>query len=131
MSKHYSTMKKKIFLEILKNFKHVEIKKSDSSTLRDKEVTWTEICKQYNNCTMILQEVNIKIVLYMYMYIYTVNIYFSIIYLEYRNRIVHTYILHTAYSSTTEETVGKYETDSTRRINQRKTSLIGYWSTCC
>jgi len=60
MSKHYSAMEKKIFLEILKNFKHVEIKKSDSSTLHDKEVTWTEICKQYNNCTMILQEVNIK-----------------------------------------------------------------------
>ncbi|XP_018309179.1 uncharacterized protein [Mycetomoellerius zeteki] len=56
-SKHYSAIEKKIFLEILKDFKHViEVKKSDSSTLRDKEVAWSEICKRYNDCTVILQE---------------------------------------------------------------------------
>ncbi|KYQ51409.1 UPF0439 protein C9orf30 like protein [Trachymyrmex zeteki] len=49
-SKHYSAIEKKIFLEILKDFKHViEVKKSDSSTLRDKEVAWSEICKRYND----------------------------------------------------------------------------------
>jgi len=54
-------VEKKIFLEILRDFKHViEVKKSDSSTLHDKEVAWSEICKRYNECTMITQEVNIK-----------------------------------------------------------------------
>lgn len=95
MSKHYSAMEKKFFLEILKNFKHVvKIKKSDSSSLRDKEVAWSEVCKQYNNSTMILQEVNIKKLYFVCIciYIYTVNIYFSIIYLKYRNRIVLTHM---------------------------------------
>ncbi|XP_018378201.1 PREDICTED: uncharacterized protein LOC108770933 [Trachymyrmex cornetzi] len=49
-SKHYSAVEKKIFLEILKHFKYViEVKKSDSSTLHDKEVAWSEICKRYND----------------------------------------------------------------------------------
>jgi len=60
-NKHYTLLEKKIFFEILKDFKHViEIKKSDSSTLHDKEIAWNEICKQYNKSSMISQEVNIK-----------------------------------------------------------------------
>ncbi|CAL1688611.1 unnamed protein product [Lasius platythorax] len=56
-NKHYTPVERKIFLEILKDFKHViEVKKSDTSTLHDKEVAWTEICKRYNECTMIMQE---------------------------------------------------------------------------
>lgn len=74
-SKHYGAIEKKIFLEILKDFKHViEVKKSDSSTLRDKEVAWSEICKQYNACTVIMQEVNIKKLFYV-VYIYLPCIY--------------------------------------------------------
>lgn len=80
MSKHYSTIEKKIFLEILKDFKHViEVKKSDSSTLRDKEVAWSEICKRYNDSTMVLQEVNIKR-LFCIVYIYLLCIYIFKIY---------------------------------------------------
>lgn len=57
-NKHYTIVERKIFLEILQDFKHViEVRKSDSSTLRDKEVAWVEICKQYNESTMIMQEV--------------------------------------------------------------------------
>lgn len=60
-NKHYTPVEKKIFLEILKEFKHViEVKKSDSSTLYNKEIAWSEICKRYNECTMIAQEVSIK-----------------------------------------------------------------------
>jgi len=59
-NKHYTLLEKKIFLEILKDFKYIiEIKKSDSSTLHDKEIAWNEICKQYNESSMISQEVNI------------------------------------------------------------------------
>ncbi|KYN16545.1 UPF0439 protein C9orf30 like protein, partial [Trachymyrmex cornetzi] len=50
-------LEKKIFLEILNDFKHIiEVKKSDSSTLHDKEIAWNEIWKQYNECSMISQE---------------------------------------------------------------------------
>ncbi|XP_011858188.1 PREDICTED: uncharacterized protein LOC105555758 [Vollenhovia emeryi] len=56
-NKHYASIEKKIFLEILKDFKHViEVKKSDCSTLRDKETAWSEICKRYNESAMIFQE---------------------------------------------------------------------------
>ncbi|XP_077259653.1 uncharacterized protein LOC143895984 isoform X2 [Temnothorax americanus] len=56
-NKHYASVEKKIFLEILKDFKHViEVKKSDSSTLRDKEIAWDEICNRYNDSSMIFQE---------------------------------------------------------------------------
>lgn len=61
-NKHYTTVERKLFLEILKDFKHIiEVKKSDFSTLNDKETAWTEICKRYNDSSMVLQEVNIKI----------------------------------------------------------------------
>lgn len=38
-NKHYIPLKRKVFLQILNDYKHViEIKKSDSSTLKDKEL---------------------------------------------------------------------------------------------
>ncbi|XP_025158063.1 uncharacterized protein LOC112589350 isoform X2 [Harpegnathos saltator] len=56
-NKHYTTVERKLFVEILKDFKHViEVKKSDSSTLHDKELAWAEICKRCNNSSMIMQE---------------------------------------------------------------------------
>lgn len=92
-SKHYSSVEKKIFLEILKDLKHVvEVKKSDSSTLREKEVAWLEICKRYNNCTMISQEVNIKRLFYI------VYIYLLCIYVEYKDRLEFHICFTFAYS---------------------------------
>ncbi|XP_025161981.1 uncharacterized protein LOC105181348 isoform X1 [Harpegnathos saltator] len=56
-NKHYTTVERKLFVEILKDFKHViEVKKSDSSTLHDKELAWAEICKRCNDSSMIMQE---------------------------------------------------------------------------
>ncbi|XP_025156081.1 uncharacterized protein LOC112588928 [Harpegnathos saltator] len=56
-NKHYTTVERKLFVEILKDFKHViEVKKSDSSTLHDKELAWVEICKRCNDSSMIMQE---------------------------------------------------------------------------
>ncbi|XP_025161640.1 uncharacterized protein LOC105181347 isoform X2 [Harpegnathos saltator] len=56
-NKHYTTVERKLFVEILKDFKHViEVKKSDSSTFHDKELAWAEICKRYNDSSMIMQE---------------------------------------------------------------------------
>ncbi|XP_067210245.1 myb/SANT-like DNA-binding domain-containing protein 3 [Linepithema humile] len=55
--KHYTTMERKVFLQILQEYKHIiEIKKSDSSTLKDKECAWSEICNKYNQSTLICEE---------------------------------------------------------------------------
>lgn len=38
-NKHYTPLERKVFLQILNDYKHIiEIKKSDSLTLKDKEV---------------------------------------------------------------------------------------------
>jgi len=51
-------MEKKLFLQILQEFKHViELKKSDSATLKEKDSVWSEICTKYNQSTLICQEV--------------------------------------------------------------------------
>jgi len=51
-------MEKKSFLQILQEFKHViEVKKSDSATLKEKDSVWNEICTKYNEFTLICQEV--------------------------------------------------------------------------
>ncbi|KYQ53925.1 hypothetical protein ALC60_05665 [Trachymyrmex zeteki] len=48
-TKHYTLMERKIFLQILDKYKNViEIKKSDATTLKDKDVAWNEICEEYN-----------------------------------------------------------------------------------
>jgi len=58
-NKHYTSMeKKKIFLQILDLFKHIiEIKKSDGSTIKEKDTAWKEICNRYNASALICQEV--------------------------------------------------------------------------
>ncbi|XP_066590799.1 myb/SANT-like DNA-binding domain-containing protein 3 [Prorops nasuta] len=56
-NKHYSSVEKKIFLEILKKFKHiVEQKKSDSSTLKEKEYAWNEIVEEYNGSLLVCEK---------------------------------------------------------------------------
>lgn len=56
--KHYTLMEWKVFLQILNDYKHIiEIKKSDSVTLKDKDFAWNEICNKYNQSTLISQEV--------------------------------------------------------------------------
>lgn len=60
--KHYSSMEKKVFLQILNKYKHViELKKNDGTTLKDKDVAWGEICSEFNQSTLICHEVNRKI----------------------------------------------------------------------
>jgi len=57
-NKHYTSMEKKVFLQILDLFKHIiEIKKSDSSTIKEKDTAWKEICNRYNASALICQEV--------------------------------------------------------------------------
>jgi len=57
-SKHYTLIERKVFLQILEKHKSiVEIKKSDATTLKDKDIAWSEICEEYNQSTLICQEV--------------------------------------------------------------------------
>lgn len=57
-SKHFTSLEKKLFLDILKRYKHiVEVKKSDSTTLKDKDAAWLEICNEYNSSQLVMQEV--------------------------------------------------------------------------
>ncbi|XP_046142825.1 myb/SANT-like DNA-binding domain-containing protein 3 [Osmia bicornis bicornis] len=52
--KHFTEIDKNTFVAILKNFAHiVEYKKSDSSSLRNKEEAWQEITQQYNMSAVI------------------------------------------------------------------------------
>ncbi|XP_071581061.1 uncharacterized protein [Temnothorax nylanderi] len=56
-NKHYTTMERKVFLQILERYKHiVELKKSDGATLKDKDVAWIEICTAYNQSSLIAQK---------------------------------------------------------------------------
>lgn len=56
-SKHFTPLEKKLFLDILKRYKHViEVKKNDFSTLKDKDVAWTEVTKEFNTSQLISQE---------------------------------------------------------------------------
>lgn len=57
-NKHYTLMKRKVFLQILEKYKHVvETKKSDATTLKDKDIAWNKICEEYNQSALICQEV--------------------------------------------------------------------------
>lgn len=72
-SKHYTTMEKKVFLQILQEFKHViELKKCDSATLKDKDTAWSEICTKYNQSTLICHEVRIITIIHRYIILYTI-----------------------------------------------------------
>lgn len=47
--KHYTDMEKKFFLRILTKYSHIiERKRSDATTLKDKEEAWNQICDSYN-----------------------------------------------------------------------------------
>ena len=47
--KHYTDVEKRLFLNIIKEFAHIiEKKKSDTTTLKDKEEAWREIVEKYN-----------------------------------------------------------------------------------
>lgn len=62
-NKHYTPIERKVFLQILDHFKHViELKKSDGSTIKEKEVAWKEICSRYNESSLISQEVKTIII---------------------------------------------------------------------
>jgi len=53
-SKHYTLIERKVFLQILEKYKSiVEIKKSDTTTLKDKDIAWNEICEEYNQSALI------------------------------------------------------------------------------
>jgi hypothetical protein len=57
-NKHYTSMEKKVFLQILEKYKNVvETKKSDATTLKDKEMAWNDICEEYNESLLICQTV--------------------------------------------------------------------------
>jgi len=57
-NKHYTLLERKLFLQILEKYKNiVELKKSDATTLKDKDIAWSEICEEYNQSSLICQEV--------------------------------------------------------------------------
>ncbi|XP_036144508.1 uncharacterized protein LOC118646214 isoform X2 [Monomorium pharaonis] len=52
--KHYTDAEKKFFLRILVKYSHIiERKKSDATTLKDKEEAWNQICDSYNLSSII------------------------------------------------------------------------------
>lgn len=56
--KHYTETEKKLFLRILTKYSHIiERKKSDATTLKDKEEAWNEICDSYNMSSIITSKV--------------------------------------------------------------------------
>ncbi|XP_071653648.1 uncharacterized protein [Temnothorax longispinosus] len=60
-SRHYTPIKKSLFLQILNKYKHViECKKSNFSTLREKESAWNDICEEFNNSSLITQERSVQ-----------------------------------------------------------------------
>lgn len=57
-SKHYTTLEKKILIEILKKYSNViENKKTDSTTLKEKDKTWNIITEEYNSSSNVTEEV--------------------------------------------------------------------------
>lgn len=53
-------MERKVFLQILDSYKHViELKKSDGTTIKDKDIAWKEVCNKYNMSALIYQEVKV------------------------------------------------------------------------
>lgn len=63
--KHYTTVEKKILLEILKKYKDfIETKKSDSSTLKEKDAAWSKVTEEYNMSNNIIQEVSLLFIIY-------------------------------------------------------------------
>ncbi|XP_032682474.1 myb/SANT-like DNA-binding domain-containing protein 3 [Odontomachus brunneus] len=56
-SRHYTPAEKNVFLQILGKYKHIiECKRSCADTLRNKEAAWKEICDEFNNSSLIVQD---------------------------------------------------------------------------
>ncbi|KYN02023.1 UPF0439 protein C9orf30 like protein [Cyphomyrmex costatus] len=56
-AKHFTTIERKLFLDILKRYKHeIELKKKISA-LKSKDEAWSDITKEYNASQLIIQEV--------------------------------------------------------------------------
>lgn len=54
----YSDLEKKVFLEILKKYKHtIELKGTNSSTLKEKSEAWIMITQEYNESSLIYNKV--------------------------------------------------------------------------
>ncbi|KYN00509.1 UPF0439 protein C9orf30 like protein, partial [Cyphomyrmex costatus] len=52
---------RKVFLQILDKYKNViEIKKSNATTLKDKDIAWSEICTKYNHSALICEEISVQ-----------------------------------------------------------------------
>lgn len=65
-NKHYTLTEKKVFLQILEKYKNIiEVKRSDATTLKDKDVAWNEICEEYNESSLICQTVKTIIRIYL------------------------------------------------------------------
>ncbi|XP_046487997.1 myb/SANT-like DNA-binding domain-containing protein 3 [Neodiprion pinetum] len=59
--KHYTETEKRLFLNILKKFSHIiENRKSDTSTLKDKEEAWRQIAEEYNSSLIISAKRNVQ-----------------------------------------------------------------------
>ncbi|XP_036143791.1 myb/SANT-like DNA-binding domain-containing protein 3 isoform X2 [Monomorium pharaonis] len=59
--KHYTDAEKKFFLRILVKYSHIiERKKSDATTLKDKEEAWNQICDSYNLSSIITSKRSIQ-----------------------------------------------------------------------
>jgi len=62
--KHYTDSEKTFFVEILKRFGDIiENKRSDTTTLKNKEEAWREICDLYNASSIISVKVNMHLLL--------------------------------------------------------------------
>lgn len=65
-NKHYTLMERKVFLQILEKYKNIiKVKRSDATTLKDKDVAWNEICEEYNESSLICQTVKTVIRIYL------------------------------------------------------------------
>lgn len=58
-SRHYTPAERQLFLTILKSYRDIiENKKSDGSTLKEKENAWKEVMEKYNSSLLITQTVS-------------------------------------------------------------------------
>ncbi|XP_071636372.1 uncharacterized protein [Temnothorax longispinosus] len=59
--KYYTDAEKKYFLRILPKYSHIiERKKSDATTLKDKEEAWSQICDSYNISSIITSKRSVQ-----------------------------------------------------------------------
>lgn len=103
-NKHYTLTERKVFLQILEKYKNVvEVKKNDATTLKDKDIAWNEICEEYNQSSLICQEVRTNL---------KYNIYFNTLF--YKTLIIENCI-------PVKKIMVKSKTVSKKCLNQRET----------